>query len=130
MLCRDSACSGMDGTALHQVWYCSDSIIPLFFLGLNPVVSITNNLWVCRQSQQYFFLNIFITISYPLHVLAIYLSILRSYLCYNGYVVPSKLSIVYILVFVLAIFSPLSVCMWWIRFSIILLHIFNINLLH
>jgi hypothetical protein len=26
-----------------------------FFWGLHPVASITNNLWGCRQSQQYFF---------------------------------------------------------------------------
>jgi hypothetical protein len=56
-----------------------------------------------------FFLNVFITISYPLHISTpighlqleyIYLSILRSYLCYNGSVAPSKSSIVYIYIYI------------------------------
>jgi hypothetical protein len=46
----------------------------------------------------------------------IYLSILRSYFCYTGSVVPSKLAILYTYIsFCFGDFSPLSVCMWWIR---------------
>jgi hypothetical protein len=129
MLCRDSACSGMDGTALCQVQYCSDSTIPLFFFE----GCILLHLWGMPSIATVFFSECFYYYFIPttrFSPYTIYLSILRSYLCYNGYVVPSKLTIVYILVSVLAIFSPLPVCMWWIQFSIILLHPFNIKLLN
>jgi hypothetical protein len=62
------------------------------FWGLHPVASITNNLWGCCQSQQYFFWMFLLLfhIHYmfrPLWAIFrcnIYLLIPRSYLCYNG----------------------------------------------
>jgi hypothetical protein len=55
---------------ITAAWVMIGYVEYLIIFFLRPVASIISNLWRCRQSQQYSFLNVFITISYPLHVSA------------------------------------------------------------